>query len=98
MVIRQARSSANADRQRWESETVQRVLRRHPERRDSFSTLSGLPVNRLYTSEDAEGRRDPDTLGYPGEFPFTRGVYPTMHRGRLWTMRMFAGFGSAEET
>jgi methylmalonyl-CoA mutase N-terminal domain/subunit len=57
-----------------------------------------LPVDRLYTSEDANSERQLDGLGYPGEFPFTRGVYPTMHRGRLWTMRMFAGFGSAEET
>src|SRR6476620_10318894 len=98
MVARSRRSSANAGRRRWESETVEPVLRHHPERRDSFTTLSGLPVDRLYTSEDANEERERDGLGYPGEFPYTRGVYPTMHRGRLWTMRMFAGFGSAEET
>jgi methylmalonyl-CoA mutase N-terminal domain/subunit len=67
------------------------------ERRDRFTTLSGIPVERLYSSEsppsDLESR-----LGFPGEFPFTRGVYPTMYRGRLWTMRQYAGFGSAVES
>jgi methylmalonyl-CoA mutase, N-terminal domain len=69
-----------------------------PERKVEFRTLSGLPVERLYTSGDL-ARTDPDTdIGYPGEFPFTRGVYPTMYRGRLWTMRQYAGFGTAAET
>src|ERR1043165_7606441 len=66
-----------------------------PERRDSFTTLSGEPVRALYTREDLP----PDeAIGFPGEYPFTRGVYPSMYRGRLWTMRQFAGFGTAEET
>jgi methylmalonyl-CoA mutase N-terminal domain/subunit len=67
-----------------------------PERRATFSTLSGEPVRPLYGPEDV-GRFE-ERIGWPGEFPFTRGVYPSMYRGRLWTMRQFAGFGTAEET
>ncbi len=66
-----------------------------PERRGSFTTLSGEPVRALYTEADLPG---PERIGLPGEYPFTRGVYPSMYRGRLWTMRQFAGFGTAEET
>jgi methylmalonyl-CoA mutase, N-terminal domain len=79
------------DAERWFRERFSRL----PERDALFSTLSGEPVAPLYTAEDvgsAEG------IGFPGEFPFTRGVYPSMYRGRLWTMRQFAGFGTAEET
>ncbi|MDX6688762.1 MAG: methylmalonyl-CoA mutase, N-terminal domain, partial [Solirubrobacteraceae bacterium] len=64
-----------------------------PERDASFTTLSGTPVKPLYTADDAPG--DP---GHPGVYPYTRGVYPSMYRGRLWTMRQFAGFGTAQET
>ena len=68
------------------------------ERKEEFTTLSGLPLDRLYTEESLR-RWDPDSaLGYPGEFPFTRGIYPTMYRGRFWTMRQYAGFGSALES
>ena len=68
------------------------------ERKEEFRTLSGLPLQRLYTPDDLAGA-DPDSaIGYPGEFPYTRGVYPTMYRGRLWTMRQYAGFGTAAET
>ena len=85
-------------RERWEETTLQRSLARTPERRQTFITTSGEPVERLYTPlevADLDYLRD---LGLPGEYPFTRGIHPTMHRGRLWTMRMFAGFGTAEET
>jgi methylmalonyl-CoA mutase N-terminal domain/subunit len=68
------------------------------ERKENFNTLSGLPVNRLYTEENLAGWNPDDALGYPGEYPFTRGIYPTMYRGRLWTMRQYAGFGSAVES
>ena len=69
-----------------------------PERQgELFSTISGLENEPLYTAEDFEVDPDRD-LGYPGVFPFTRGVYPSMYRGKLWTMRQFAGFGTAEET
>jgi methylmalonyl-CoA mutase N-terminal domain/subunit len=66
-----------------------------PERPSTFTTLSGEPIQPLYTEQDLPA---PDAIGLPGEFPFTRGVYPSMYRGRLWTMRQFAGFGTAEET
>ncbi len=83
---------------RWEETAVQRALARFPERYPEFSTMSGVPVKRLYTPVDLaelDYRRD---LGFPGEYPFTRGIHATGHRGKPWTMRMFAGFGSAEET
>jgi len=68
------------------------------ERKERFTTISGLPVERLYTPESL-APWDPETaLGYPGEFPYTRGIYPSMYRGRLWTMRQYAGFGSATES
>jgi len=69
-----------------------------PERKERFSTLSGLPLETLYTEEDLAGRDPETTLGFPGQFPFTRGIYPTMYRGRLWTMRQYAGFGTAGES
>jgi methylmalonyl-CoA mutase, N-terminal domain len=79
--------------ERWERE----VFGRAPERRASFSTISGEPVRPLYTGSDLPA--DPEEIiGLPGEFPYTRGVYGSMYRGRLWTMRQFAGFGTAEET
>jgi methylmalonyl-CoA mutase N-terminal domain/subunit len=77
--------------ERWERESYRPAMERSPERRDSFETESGLDVAPLY-SADADG------LGYPGEFPFTRGVQPTMYRGRLWTMRQYAGFATPEES
>src|ERR671915_2438478 len=66
-----------------------------PERDAQFTTLSGVPIRPLYTPDDLP---DPERIGLPGEYPFTRGVYPSMYRGRLWTLRQFAGFGTAEET
>src|SRR2546427_470559 len=68
------------------------------ERKEKFATLSGLPIDRLYTEENLAGWNPEDALGYPGEYPFTRGIYPSMYRGRLWTMRQYAGFGTAVES
>src|SRR6202158_3557538 len=68
------------------------------ERKEHFTTLSGLPIDRLYTEDNLAGWNSDDALGYPGEYPFTRGISPTMYRGRLWTMRQYAGFGSAVES
>ncbi len=68
------------------------------ERKANFTTLSGLPVERLYTQESLGGWNPDKAIGYPGEFPYTRGIYPTMYRGRFWTMRQYAGFGSAAES
>jgi len=89
--------------QRWEQTTLKEALDRRPERCEEFITTSGEAVERLYTPLDVEGDHGAggdrmEKLGFPGEYPFTRGVHPTMYRGRLWTMRMFAGFGTAEET
>src|ERR671931_203370 len=80
------------DAERWYRERYSAT----PERRKSFTTLSAEPVRALYTPEDVGVFEE--RIGFPGEFPFTRGVYPSMYRGRLWTMRQFAGFGTAEET
>jgi methylmalonyl-CoA mutase N-terminal domain/subunit len=70
----------------------------HAERREKFTTLSGLPIDGLYAEENLYGWDPEDALSYPGEFPYTRGIYPTMYRGRLWTMRQYAGFGTALES
>ena len=72
--------------------------RRFTERKPAFETMSGLPVERVYTPADLPGWDPAERLGMPGAYPFTRGIYPTMYRGRLWTMRMFAGFGRPEDT
>jgi len=77
---------------------VDKSLAKHPERRQSFVTGSGAPVERLYTPLDLGGRDYAADLGLPGEYPFTRGVQSTMYRGRLWTMRQYAGFSNAEES
>ena len=84
--------------EKWEETTLQNALARSPERRDRFMTTSSEPVERLYTPLDLPGFDYLDDLGFPGEYPYTRGVHATGHRGRLWTMRLFAGFGSAEES
>jgi len=83
---------------RWEEETLHSSLDRFPERRSQFITTSSELINRLYTPSDLADREFEETIGYPGQYPFTRGVHPTMYRSRQWTMRMFAGFGAAEET
>jgi methylmalonyl-CoA mutase N-terminal domain/subunit len=82
----------------WEDERLDPVLDAYGERRDRFATVSNMEVDRLYTPDDVADLDYEEDLGFPGEPPFTRGVYPTMHRGRTWTMRQFAGFGTAEET
>jgi methylmalonyl-CoA mutase N-terminal domain/subunit len=83
----------------WEEETLEPVLDRFGERKETFTTdTEGQEVQRLYTPENIEDFDYEEDLGYPGEDPYTRGVYPTMYRGRLWTMRQYAGMGTAEET
>ena len=83
---------------KWAETTLQRNLARFPERRDKFTTTSGEPIKKLYTPLDVADLDYLGDLGMPGEYPLTRGVHPTLYRGRPWTMRMFAGFGTAEET
>ena len=84
--------------QKWEQDNLRKTLDSMPERQASFITTSSEPVERLYTPLDLPDFDYLNDLGFPGEYPYTRGVHPTLHRGRLWTMRMFAGFGTAEET
>jgi len=91
------KTQPRSDKARW-IETYEAAIAKHPERKPRFSTLSDLPVDPLYTADDLPGFEPERDLGLPGEFPYTRGVYPSMYRGRLWTMRQFAGFGSAEDT
>jgi methylmalonyl-CoA mutase N-terminal domain/subunit len=69
-----------------------------PERKERFTTLGGIPLKTVYTQDDLAGQNVGDTIGLPGEFPYTRGIYPTMYRGRLWTMRQYAGFGTAAQS
>jgi methylmalonyl-CoA mutase N-terminal domain/subunit len=87
-----------AARRNWEERTLARALKRGKERRENFSTSSGIETKRIYDPSDLEGFDYTSALGFPGDYPFTRGVQPTMYRGRLWTMRQYAGFGTAEES
>ena len=82
----------------WEKGTLKKVLDESPEREQTFKTESGIPTKRLYTPLDLEGTDYTGEIGFPGDYPYTRGVYPTMYRGRLWTMRNYSGFGTAEDT
>jgi methylmalonyl-CoA mutase N-terminal domain/subunit len=82
----------------WEKELVEPLLKKAPERKKVFTTEEGIEVRRLYTPLDLEKWDYLEKLGFPGAYPFTRGVYPTMYRGRPWTIRQYAGYGSAEDT
>jgi methylmalonyl-CoA mutase N-terminal domain/subunit len=86
------------ERERWEETSVAQALKRMPEPQAEITTQSGMPIKRLYTPEDSASLDYARDLGFPGEYPYTRGVQPTMYRAKPWTMRMFAGFGAAEET
>jgi len=95
--FRAARKPSARERE-WEEKTLRPALEKSPERDAEFTTISNYPIRRLYTPADVSDW-DPDTdLGLPGQPPYTRGIHPTMYRSRLWTMRQFAGFGSAEDT
>ena len=85
------------ERKHWEEITVKKSLGRMPEQ-DNLITTSGVPINRIYTPQDNENLDYTRDIGFPGEYPFTRGVQPTMYRAKPWTMRMFAGFSTAEDT
>ena len=88
----------SAKERAWEENTLRPTLEKSPERQTEFTTISGHPIRRLYTPADLAGWDPNRDLGFPGEPPYTRGIHSTMHRGRLWTMRQFAGFGTAEDT
>jgi methylmalonyl-CoA mutase, N-terminal domain len=88
----------SAEERGWEENTLRPTLEKSPERQSEFTTVSGFPIRRLYTPADLPGWDPNRDLGFPGEPPYTRGIHSTMYRGRLWTMRQFAGFGTAEDT
>lgn len=87
-----------AQEERWRNEVLSKTLERFPERKKHFMTDSELPLERVYTPEHVKKLSYVQSLAFPGEYPFTRGIYPTMYRGRLWTMRQYAGFGTAQQT
>jgi methylmalonyl-CoA mutase, N-terminal domain len=89
---------AESGKARWQHETLEPALKKSPERSSSFTTISGRPIDRLYTAEDVEGIDYDRDVNNPGAFPYTRGIHPTGYRGKLWTMRQFAGFGTPEDT
>ena len=89
----------STNKQEWQDSTLSRVTGRFPERREQFATDSGLDLDTVYTPEDGSANDEyADAIGYPGEFPYTRGVQPNMYRGRIWTMRQYAGYATAEAT
>ena len=98
MYDRQHLERLSQEIERWQQSGLRHSLERLPERREEFITTSSERINRLYTPLDVADMDYGRDLALPGEYPFTRGIHPTMHRSRLWTMRMFAGFGTAEET
>jgi len=98
MFDKQELEGIREQQDQWEENSLEPALERHGERKDRFATVSNHEVDRLYTPEDIADLDFETDLGFPGEPPYTRGAYPTMYRGRTWTMRQFAGFGTAEET
>ena len=83
------------EKKKWEEEILRPTISRYPERKNNFETPSGIPMPRVCVPREGDYM---EKLGFPGEYPFTRGVQPTMYRGRLWTMRQYAGFATAEES
>jgi methylmalonyl-CoA mutase N-terminal domain/subunit len=82
----------------WESTTLKKVIEKVPESKQTFATISGIPIKRIYTPTDIAKMDYAEDLGFPGDFPYIRNIYPTGYRGRIWTMRQYAGFGSAQDT
>jgi methylmalonyl-CoA mutase N-terminal domain/subunit len=95
---KESSSPVEKEKERWEEETLEPALGKHPERKKSFQTVSLAEVDRLYTPADVEDLDFNRDISFPGEFPYTRGIHPTGYRGKLWTMRQFAGFSTPEET
>ena len=93
-VVDAERKPSKAERH-WEETTLASTLKKSPERAAEFTTVSSYPIRRLYTAADLPDWNPETELGLPGEPPYTRGIHPTMYRGKLWTMRQFAGFGTA---
>ena len=93
-----AQSNASNSKSDWIEGNYARTTEKRPERDYPFDTSDGFVVDPIYTPDDRNGADYAEQLGFPGEYPYTRGVQPTMYRGRLWTMRQYAGFGDAEES
>jgi methylmalonyl-CoA mutase N-terminal domain/subunit len=91
-------SAAEIEREKWKEQTLKPALEKHPERKKSFQTVSLEEVERLYTPADGDDLDFARDISFPGQFPYTRGIHPTGYRGKLWTMRQFAGFSTPEET
>src|SRR5215472_16567343 len=91
-------TEGSASPEQWRETTYRQSVSKYGEREPEFTTSSEIVVEPLYTEEDLAGWDPRTALGYPGEYPFTRGIQPTMYRGRPWTMRQYAGFGTAEES
>ncbi|MGD9208953.1 MAG: methylmalonyl-CoA mutase family protein, partial [Syntrophobacterales bacterium] len=98
MFDKEKLKSIETGKEKWDCGPVEKVCAKFPERKTTFTTISGEEVDRLYTPLDVADFDYDSKLGFPGEYPFTRGVQPTMYRGRFWTMRQYAGFGTARET
>ena len=95
---RKTSDKGQGSRRKWEDEILGPWVERSPERNKDFQTSSEIPVSRIYTPDDLKEQKYERDLALPGSFPFTRGIYPTMYRGKIWTMRMFSGYGSPEDT
>ena len=96
--IKAVSTPAEEEVERWTTETLDPLLKKHPETKERFETVSLEPVDRLYTPADTAQIDFSNDISFPGEFPYTRGIHPTGYRGKLWTMRQFAGFSTPEET
>src|SRR5690242_19883734 len=96
--VEPADPAVSASAEEWRATTYRRAVERAPERQPSFTTSSEIEVQPLYTAEDLRDWNPAEKIGYPGEYPYTRGIQPTMYRGRLWTMRQYAGYATAEES
>ena len=98
MYDKQKLESIKKKENEWQKNKYKKITKNHPERKESFENLSGIGIKNIYNPWDNKDLEFFKDVGFPGEYPFLRGIHATMHRGRLWTMRQFAGFGSAEET
>src|SRR5688572_20757282 len=96
--MKSMKTVAETAKQRWERETLEPALKKAPERSTAFTTISGRRIEQLYTPDDLAGIDESRDINLPGTFPYTRGIHPTGYRGKLWTMRQFAGFGTPEDT
>lgn len=98
MFDREALNDMKKQKAEWEKDRLKKAVEKNPERKGSFSTISGIPVNTVYLPADLAGLNYAGDLGLPGVYPYTRGIQPNMYRGQLWTFRQYAGFGTAEES